>query len=123
MGRTWAMCVATRARLRLLHGIVYGTKDELWERLLEFGKVARKEAALQRELAGAREASRGGLSEQERLVLVLPAPKPQSGAEIDAHESTHFFSKPWCQFCQMGWRRTVPLGYQRLIFPHAILVS
>ena len=94
----------------------------------------------QNELAAELQAGRQGLSEKERDVLVLPVPKPSSGAEIDAHESTLYLSKPLCKFCQLGNRRQVrhrscPVcrisrlwreridGCQRLIFPHFWLVS
>ena len=42
---------AMRERRRLLHGPVHGTKEQLWKRLLVFGEVARKDAAVQCEVA------------------------------------------------------------------------
>ena len=49
---------AMRHRLRPLHGPVYGTKEPLWKRLVEFEEVARKDTALPRELAADLEARR-----------------------------------------------------------------
>ena len=65
-----------RDRVRLLHGLVYGTKYQLWKRFVDFEEAAHKEAALQRELAAELKARRQGLSQHERVAVVLPAPKP-----------------------------------------------
>ena len=63
--RGWSPVDAMSDSLRLLHSPVYGTKEQLWKRLLEVEEVGRKEAAVQRELAAELEARDQGLSEKE----------------------------------------------------------
>ena len=37
----------------------------------------------------------------------MPEQDGSAGEEVDAHKTTHFPSKPWCKYCQMGKGRQV----------------
>ena len=65
--RAWSPVDTMRDRLRLLHGNVYGSGEQCWKRLLECEEAARKEDAVQRELAPELEGCGQGLSEHERV--------------------------------------------------------
>ena len=80
--RAWSPVDPDREILCLLHGPV---------NVLEFEEVARKEAALKRELDAELDARRQGPLEQERVASVLPAPESRP----------HVASKPWCNLGQM----------------------
>ena len=73
--RAWSPVDPDREILCLLHGPV---------NVLEFEEVARKEAALKRELAAELDARRQGPLEQERVASVLPAPESPSTRCVEA---------------------------------------
>ena len=108
--RSWSPVGAMRSRLSLLKAPLYGTKDVLWARLLEYEQISRKEKALQNELAHELEQRRQGLSEQERSAVPIPVPETPSQEQIEAHNLMHFLSKSWCKWCMYG--KAVQVGHR-----------
>ena len=90
-----------RARLKELGSAIYGTKEELWARLVKSEAQAKRDREVAEALAQRRE--------EEMRGEVTPAPvrsPPQPGepteAERLAHYLTHLPPAKWCKFCMMG---------------------
>ena len=85
---------------------VYGTKQELWQRLV--GREARAEAERQErqwlQLRTAQLASQQGQPE----VKTLKIPEAPSQAEQDKHEVNHLPPAPWCLHCLLGKSSQAP---------------
>lgn len=110
--KPWSPVEAMRGWLRAAGAPIYGTKDMLWKRVLEYNELVRKEAALQEQLAQELEARRLGQGSRESAAVPLPAPRPPTEAEKEAHALTHVPAKPWCRLCVMG--KSKQLGHRRI---------
>merc|ERR1712194_359149 len=85
---------------------IWGTKEIMWERILNMEKIARGERAFQKQYAEELQKRTDG---QEAIVPAqLVQPDEPSEQERREHELTHVPSKPWCRWCQMGKSRQLP---------------
>ena len=89
-----------RAWLKQHQSAVYGTKQQLFSRILLRNHVLLKEEVIANELAKQLEERREG--QPLMPVMALPTPRQPSKAERDEHELTHAKFAPWCEFCIMG---------------------
>ncbi len=69
--RAWSGVEAMRSRLKLLQDPIYGTKDQLWSRLLQYEGHAKKEQGLKMQLAEELEARRAAREGTERAAIPL----------------------------------------------------
>jgi len=84
----------------------YGTKRQLWRRLVEDEAAAKRERYVQEELQRQLDTRREG-----QIVptgIPLPQVKQPTQAERDAHMITHLPPQPWCEDCVMGRGTTAP---------------
>jgi hypothetical protein len=100
-----------RDELRRLDAPIWGTKDVLWDRAIEYYKRAEGEQALRRELEA--DVERRVEEQGEEPARSLPLPPAPSEAEVRAHQITHIPAKPWCQECVMG--KAVQRGHRVIL--------
>ena len=89
-----------REWLRTNRGAIYGTKQELYARILDRNKQLMKEELIDKEMERQLEARREG--QPLMPVVPLPVPKQPTQIERDEHELTHAKFAPWCEACIMG---------------------
>ncbi|CAK0836065.1 unnamed protein product [Prorocentrum cordatum] len=103
---------ALRTRLRELFMPIYGTKLELWERLIVAEAAHRRsEAERQHKLAVKEQL---GIQHDPVEVRQLPVPKAPSADEERQHRLTHLPAAPWCEECVRGKAPDAPHSLVRL---------
>eukprot|EP00971_Amphidinium_carterae_P299620 5953018-Amphidinium_carterae.1 len=89
-----------RRRLKELGTATYGTKQQLWERLMENeARVAAKEREKEYLEARSKELEQAG---EPRPGRILAGPESPGELERAQHELTHIPAKRWCEYCQLG---------------------
>jgi len=96
----WSPVSGMRIRLRELKAPIWGTKEQLWARLVDYETQHAGEQALREKLARALAERREGQAE----VAPRPLPQPVEPREVEkkAHEVTHIPSKSWRRWCVLG---------------------
>ena len=89
-----------RAWLKEHESPVYGTKQQMFARIVDRYKQVLKDELIDKELARRLEQAREG--QPLMPAVALPAPKQPTKAEREEHEMTHAKFMPWCEFCIMG---------------------
>lgn len=89
-----------RSRLRELRGPIWGTKEQVYQRMIEYESKRRNE--LLKEVRLEERAEMARLGKKAPPMSTLEVPDPPSEEEIRQHEVTHFPIQPWCVECQMG---------------------
>ena len=99
-------------RLKELNAPIYGTKKELYERLIEREAKARLQADERLRLEVRQEELRSGAVPATPLSPSVPE-KP-GVEEVKAHELTHMPFAAWCPACVMGRGRAMAHGWKDL---------
>ena len=107
----WSSVGDMRAPLRQLSAPIWGTKDILWARLLDYERVATGESALRAQLA--RELAERREGQQEKVAEPLPQPAVPTEAEVQQHALTHVPFRAWCRYDVAGKARQV--GHRSLL--------
>lgn len=89
-----------RTRLTELRGSVWGTKEQLFERLTHLEIKRKSEERLRLQLEARAEEIRQGRVPTEKVTL--PVPREPTPEEREKHELTHTPSEEWCPDCAMG---------------------
>ena len=89
-----------RGWLRDRNKPIYGTKSQLWERVLIENQKLLREEAVQNELQRQLEERRRGASQMP--AVPMKQPNLPTEEERKEHELTHAVYKDWCEFCIMG---------------------
>ena len=84
----------------------YGTKQQMWRRLVEDEAAARRERYVQEELQRQLDTRREG--QAVPTGIPLPQVRQPTAAEREAHMLTHLPPAPWCEHCVMGRGTTAP---------------
>jgi hypothetical protein len=79
---------------------VYGTKQQMYARVLERNKQLLHEELIDNEMKRQLEERREG--QPLMPVVPLPAPKQPTQVEREEHELTHAKFAPWCEACILG---------------------
>ena len=90
-----------RARLRVLGGAIYGTKEDLFKRVCEYEAIAEKRAREQQWVENRKKQLMEGSRPAEANLPRTPA-MPIDPVEIERHEVTHLPSAPWCVACRLS---------------------
>jgi len=84
----------------------YGTKQQMWKRLIIDEAAQRREKFVQEELAKQLDQRREG--QMQPISIPLPDVPQPSPAEREVHDLTHLPPAPWCEWCVMGRGTTAP---------------
>ena len=86
--------------MKELKAPIYGTKQEMWERIGEYTAKRELEVREREWLQKRAEELRG--TAQPQLPDTLPVPEPPTEQERKDHELTHLPARPWCIVCQLA---------------------
>jgi len=89
-----------RQRLKELGMAIYGTKSQLWARILE-GEQMRRTQQLEREHLEQRREEVGASRGMTARVIPAAGAKPDDET-VRRHNLTHLPAASWCEWCQMG---------------------
>ncbi|CAK0870594.1 unnamed protein product [Prorocentrum cordatum] len=103
---------AMRTRLRELFMPIYGTKLELWERLIVAEAAARRSEAERLHKLAVKEQL--GIQHDPVEPKQLPVPKAPSAEEERQHRLTHLPAAPWCEECVRAKAPDAPHSLVRL---------
>ena len=91
---------ALRARLRELKAPMYGTKEQLWRRVLV--QEALEDERMQEEELLRQRRDELLVQTDPSVPRTMRSPGAPSDAERLAHELTHLPAAAWCEWCQLG---------------------
>ena len=89
-----------RHRLRQLGEAIWGTKEQLWQRLLKAENKRAQRELEEKYLRDRRQEIEGSTAPVPPRTM--PGPQPPSEEARAEHELTQLPPQPWCVFCRMG---------------------
>ena len=84
---------------------IYGTKAELFKRLVKAEHDAAREIELQAMMEARAARRRAG---EQFVPELLPSPSAPTETQRAEHEKHHCPPEPWCEFCQLGKAKDRP---------------
>ena len=89
-----------RTRLRELKAPTYGTKAQIWTRLMEHEKLEKERVARETYMTARRQELIEACDPVQPVQV--PGAEPPSPLEVQQHNLTHIPRRRWCELCNMA---------------------